>query len=181
MSDLTTVSEAFGWNEMHPGSCCDCCNGYCPQADWTPGGERVYRFQYGDREWVSDRYVSLDVALFRPDSIPESVTPSRIGVMATKAVGAATGLVGPATLAVLERLPMLGLADSDVEKMHALTFKGRMVGFANKASSGGLPAEALDRVRRMSASLDHSFAGESRLLVAAYVIERWLAQETDHA
>lgn len=169
-----TAAHAFGWDELHPGGCCDCCNGYCVKPDWTPQPDGpLLRFEWAGREWISDRYISLDAAEL-VDIPADTVAPVvPVAGMASRVKGAATGLIGDKTLAVLDRLHVLGVADSDVPNQHALVVGGRMVGFAMKGRDG-LPVEYLDRARRMARHMG-SAIGEPSLVAAALAVVAWLA------
>lgn len=170
-----TASHAFGWDDIHPGTCCDCCSSYCPRDDYTPTPDQAVRFSHAGREWLTDRYVSLDVTIL--DEIPASSEPPH-GIefdrMPTRAAGPATGMIGDKTLDVLDRVPGLDLADSDVPGMHALTLNGAMVGFA-KSARNGLLVGHLPRARRMADRFRH--LPETALVTAADGILAWLETE----
>lgn len=171
-----SAAHVFGWAEMHPGACCDCCDGYCPRGDWTPAPDGpILRFEWAGRWWVSDRYISFDAAELN-DVPAETVTPAApVTGLATWATGAASGLIGDKTLAVLDRLPMLTVVDSDVPNQHALMLGDRMVGFAMKGRDG-LPARYLGRARSIAERMGLR-VGEPALLVAAAAVVAWLATE----
>lgn len=172
-----TASRAFGWDDIHPGTCCDCCGDHCPRSDHTPVHDQPIRFSHAGREWLTDRYVSLNVTIL--DGLPTDTEPPsgiEFDPMPTRASGPATGMVGDRTLDVLDRVPGLDLADSDVPGMHALTLNGVMVGFA-KAANSGLPVEYLPRARRMSDRFRH--LPETPLVAAADAILAWLRTDED--
>lgn len=175
----TTAAHAFGWDEIHAGLCCDCCTGYCPKSDYEGVSDwKPIRFAHAGREWLSDKFVCLDIAslTYVPDEV---ITPSGDTQFPfpTRATGPATGLIGSRTMEFLARMPDLELADSDYPDVHALVRDGEMVGFAKAAVGGykGLPVEYLARARRMAAHLEG--CGEAPLIAATHAIVAWLATE----
>lgn len=177
MTTITTAA-AFGTG-WHEGSCCDCCAGYCVRYE-SPGGPFLARFTHAGRDWISDRYVALDAELL--SDAPATDTPGaamgrpKVDMLPTRAIGPATGIIGPRTLDLLARHPDLTLADSDKPGIHALTWDGVMVGFATVGKEGsGLPVEWLPRAWEMARHLEG--VGESSLQAAARAIAAWLATE----
>lgn len=167
-------ADAFGYRRMHPGLCCDCCAGYCPREDYTPSPGLLLRFTHAGRDWISDRYISIDVEAL--SIVPDRVEyPSPSAGLATRATGAPTGLLGDKTIELLARLPQIAVADSDVPTQHALTIDGRMVGFTMKGRNG-LPIEHLPRALRMAEFIPAQIGG-SPLLAASSAIIAWLATE----
>lgn len=171
----------FGYARLHYGTCCDCCNGYCPRGDWAPEPDvPLVRYTHDGREWISDRYLAFDAATIT--GIPEArVMPGSAAIpkMPSRATGPATGAIGDRTLAALDRWPALDIADSDVETMHALTIGGEMVGYAMKVTrfnhSGWLAAEHLDRARIAASKIDA--IGEPALLTVARILNTLLKSE----
>lgn len=171
-----TAAHAFGYDQLHPGQCCDCCNGYCAESDYSPEPMHpMVRFPHDGREWITDRYVSFDIAALA--DLPETMDGTRPldgYTFATRATGPATGILGDKTLGALGRLSRLEVADSDVDTMHALVCDGEFVGFAMKGRDG-LPVEYLARARVMAQRLGG--VSEESLLLAARSIVAWLATE----
>lgn len=172
---------AFGYHELHPGECCECCGGYCPCVEWNGAEpyEPMIRFTHAGREWITDRYISLTTEMLAglPANVREQKSPTA-AIWATKATGPATGTLGPKSLGLLERIPQLAVMDSDVESQHAFTLDGRMVGFAVKGRDW-LPVEYLDRARLLANDL--GAVGESALMLASRAIVSWLEITKDGA
>lgn len=65
-----TTVQLFGDDNAHHGSCCECCNGYCPREDveGEPGVEMLV--EVGD--YLSDRYVAIhsDLVSLNPGEVP---------------------------------------------------------------------------------------------------------------
>ena len=50
-----SAAHVFGWAEMHPGACCDCCYGYCPRGDWAPAPDGpILRFEWAGGIYADD-------------------------------------------------------------------------------------------------------------------------------
>lgn len=169
-------STAFGYDYLHPGGCCGCCGGYCPESDWDDSepDHPLLKFTHDDREWISDRFVSLDASLLTeiPANTTTATLPSAAALFATKVTGNATGLLGTQSLQLLDRIPSLHVSDSDVVAQHAFTIDGQMVGFAVKGK-GGLPVGDLARARLLAGRI--GAVGEAPLVLAAHVITNLLA------
>ena len=62
MTELIDFTKAFG-SELHPGDCCDCCDGYCPRDDFNFGSkphfEPLLRLTSTEASWVTDRYICI--------------------------------------------------------------------------------------------------------------------------
>lgn len=83
-----TASHAFGWDDIHPRHLLR----LLPEDRCTLTPDQALRFTHPGREWLTDRYVSLDVTIL--DDVPDDPEPpsdTEFDRMPTRAVAPPPG------------------------------------------------------------------------------------------
>ena len=133
-----TAVQVFGDVNAHHGTCCQCCDGYCPESDVKPAPAPPALYRVG--HYLSDKYVAIKADLIAPDGIDSDLYGAPVEVPMPAAwtapdaePPASTDLFVPSRAA---RLTALGIDIRGDGKPSHLYLDGEHIGYLMPAERG---------------------------------------------